>query len=86
MIMSVTALAANNNCVPEYFRRGLYVSVDFAPGTVTQGEDRVSILMDTIKGGYCDPPFIISGNYGFQDVLCENDVPVENCCLLPLEL
>ena len=37
MIMSVTALAANNNCVPEYFRRGLYVSVDFAPGTVFNG-------------------------------------------------
>ena len=38
MIMSVTALAANNNCVPEYFRRGLYVSVDFAPGTVFNGK------------------------------------------------
>lgn len=37
MIMSVTALAANNNCLPEYFRRGLYVSVDFAPGTVFNG-------------------------------------------------
>ena len=38
MIMSVTALAANNNCIPEYFRRGLYVSVDFAPGTVFNGK------------------------------------------------
>ena len=25
-------------------------------------------------------------DYGFQEVLCENDIPVENCCLLPLEL
>jgi hypothetical protein len=25
-------------------------------------------------------------HHGFHDVLCENDVPVENCCLLPLEL
>ena len=42
--------------------------------------------MDTIKGGHYDPPSIVYWNYGFHDVLCENDVPVENCCLLPLEL
>ena len=93
MIMSVTALAANNNCVPEYFRRGLYVSVDFAPGTVFNGrrgnnESNSSYGTDITIGYRFLPQFALalgtgSHSYSNKTLTCGDTVrrKVENTCV-----
>ena len=93
MIMSVTALAANNNCVPEYFRRGLYVSVDFAPGTVFNGnrvnnESNSSYGTDIAIGYRFLPQFVLAvgtgaHSYSNKTFTCGDTVrrKVENTCV-----
>ena len=93
MIMSVTALAANNNCIPEYFRRGLYVSVDFAPGTVFNGrrgnnESNSSYGTDITIGYRFLPQFALalgtgSHSYSNKTLTCGDTVrrKVENTCV-----
>ena len=93
MIMSVTALAANNNCVPEYFRRGLYVSVDFAPGTVFNGrrgnnESNSSYGTDIAIGYRFLPQFALAlgtgaHSYSNKTLTCDDTVrrKVENTCV-----
>ena len=93
MIMSVTALAANNNCVPEYFRRGLYVSVDFAPGTVFNGnrgnnESNSSYGTDIAIGYRFLPQFVLAvgtgaHSYSNKTSTCGDTVrrKVENTCV-----
>ena len=93
MIMSVTALAANNNCVPEYFRRGLYVSVDFAPGTVFNGrrgnnESNSSYGTDIAIGYRILPQFALAfgtgaHSYSNKTLTCGDTVrrKVENTCV-----
>ena len=93
MIMSVTALAANNNCVPEYFRRGLYVSVDFAPGTVFNGrrgnnESNSSYGTDIAIGYRFLPQLALAVGtgahaYSNKTLTCDDTVrrKVENTCV-----
>ena len=93
MIMSVTALAANNNCIPEYFHRGLYVSVDFAPGTVFNGkrgnnESNSSYGTDIAIGYRFLPQFALalgtgSHSYSNKTLTCGDTVrrKVENTCV-----
>ena len=93
MIMSVTALAANNNCVTEYFRRGLYVSVDFAPGTVFNGnrgnnESNSSYGTDIAIGYRFLPQFVLAvgtgaHSYSNKTFTCGDTVrrKVENTCV-----
>ena len=93
MIMSVTVLAANNNCVPENFRRGLYVSVDFAPGTVFNGnrgnnESNSSYGTDIAIGYRFLPQFVLAvgtgaHSYSNKTFTCGDTVrrKVENTCV-----
>ncbi|MBQ9721894.1 MAG: hypothetical protein IJV84_00020 [Bacteroidales bacterium] len=93
MIMSVTSLAANNNCLPEYFRRCLYVSVDFAPGTVFNGrrgnnESNSSYGTDIAIGYRFLPQFAFAlgtgaHSYSNKTLTCDDTVrrKVENTCI-----
>ena len=94
MLMSSSAiLATDKSCSSEYFRRGVFVSMDFAPGTVLNGrrgnnESNSSYGTDiTIAYRYL-PQFAIAvgtgaHSYSNKTLTCDDSVrrKVENTCV-----
>lgn len=92
-LLSIAANATDKDYQPEYFKRGVFVSVDFAAGAAfndrTAGRERNSSNGTDIAIGYRFSPHLAlaigSGAHGYSNRTwtCDDTVPrkVENTCV-----